>query len=140
MYKYTQLVRHIDKGIDRIDDPLLNRAWEIVKECIQAHVIVDREEGQTVRLARAEAWKEWVDAYQGEEETTCTFAGMVAEMIIACPDEEELDNLVAEAHALAQVYWFSVNRTLGLKNIVGETIGQAVTRCGASGDLLALAA
>ncbi len=102
MYKYTQLVRHIDKGIIRIDDPLLNRAWEIVKECIQAHVIVDREEGQTVRLARAEAWKEWVDAYQGEEETTCTFAGMVAEMIIACPDEEELDNLVAEAHALAQ--------------------------------------
>lgn len=102
MYKYTLLVRHVGKGIDRIDYPLLNRAWEIVKECIEAHAIVDREDGQTVKLARALAWKEWVDAYQGVEETTCTLEGLVQELVVACPDEEKLDVLIAEGHALAQ--------------------------------------
>ncbi len=102
MYKHTVLVRHVGKGIDRIDSPLLNRAWEIVKECIEVHALIDREEGQTVRLARSLAWKEWVDAYQGEEETTCTFSGLVDELVLACPDEEKLDTLIAEGHALAQ--------------------------------------
>jgi len=38
------------------------------------------------------------------------------------------------------VYWFSVNRTLGMKNIVVEVTGQAVARRSMFGERLALAA
>jgi hypothetical protein len=41
-------------------------------------------------------------AYQGVEETTCTLEGLVQELVVACPDEEKLDALIAEGHALAQ--------------------------------------
>ena len=89
--------------MDWIDDPGLNRSWEVIKECVLAHATVDRENGQSVRLARALAWTDFVEALAGGE-STFTMFGMAQELSSACAEigrGEELDDVVKDADVIA---------------------------------------
>jgi len=90
--------------VDRVDSPALGRAWDVVKECVAAHAVADREEGQSLQLARALAWADFADALRGGD-CTYTMAGMAQELIIACEDigrNRELDEVLAQAHFVAE--------------------------------------
>jgi len=99
--------------VDDIKDPGLNRSWEVIKECVVAHAAVDREEGQSARLARALAWEEFVDAFLGKE-STFTMFGMAHELTSACLDigrGEDLEEVIREADQAAggpRVQWREV--------------------------------
>ena len=101
MYGHRKFARHVEGWVGSVDSPLLNRAWEVVKECINAHAIVDREENQSCKLARALAWEDWGEACVGKD-TTATYAGLVEEMFTACPPgrEDELERVLTQAHEL----------------------------------------
>jgi hypothetical protein len=103
MYQHTKLTAHIEKWVDQVDSPELNRAWEIVKESVNAHAVVDREPTESAKLARASAWSDWADGYKGED-STFALVGLVHEMTSAVPDEkdEEFDMIMQEAMDLAE--------------------------------------
>ena len=103
MYRYRKLVNHVERWVSEVNEPLLNRAWEIVKESVNAHAIVDREEDQSARLARGEAWRDWCVAWAGED-STFALAGLVSELACACPEglEEQLEQVISDGHCLAQ--------------------------------------
>jgi hypothetical protein len=103
MYQYTKLMAHIEKWVDQVDSPELNRSWEIVKESLSAHATVDREPTESAKLARASAWSDWADGYKGED-STFALVGLVHEFTSAVPDEasDELDVIMQEAMDLAE--------------------------------------
>lgn len=103
MYQHTKLTAHIEKWVDQVNSPELNRAWEIVKESVNAHAVVDREPTESAKLARASAWADWADGYKGED-STFALVGLVHEMTSAVPDEkdEEFDMIMQEAMDLAE--------------------------------------
>jgi len=103
LYQYGKFITFVEVWVEHVDDPGLNRSWEVVKECIVAHAAVDREDGQSVRLARALAWTEFVDALAGGE-STFTMFGMAQELSSACADigrGEELDEVIMDADLIA---------------------------------------
>ena len=96
-------MKHFEAWVDDIDEPGLNRSWEVIKECVVAHAAVDREEGQSTKLARALSWKEFVGAFLGKD-STFTMFGMAHELTNACLDigrGEDLDQVVREADDIA---------------------------------------
>ena len=89
--------------MDEVDDPGLFRTWEVIKECVIAHALVDRDEEQSIRSARAEAWVEFVGACLGRDSTFTQF-GMASELEGACVDigrEDDLDEVIKEANRCA---------------------------------------
>ncbi len=76
--------------VREVDNPELNRAWEIVIRCIKAHASCDREEGQSKRVAVREAWADWAEVFL-EELSTYTMVGMFHEFHAMCPLELQED-------------------------------------------------
>jgi len=103
LYHYGKFIDIVEQWVDEIDDPDLNRAWEISKACVQAHAKVDREDGQSVRLARALAWADFAQALAGHV-STYTMFGMARELTCTCADigrEEQFDAVVSNADLVA---------------------------------------
>lgn len=103
MYQYTKLKAHIEKWVDQVDSPELNRAWEIVKESLSAHAIVDRDPEESAKAARASAWSDWADGYRGDD-STFALVGLVHEFTAAVPSDlvDEMDMIMQEAMDLAE--------------------------------------
>ncbi|MEE8386294.1 MAG: hypothetical protein V3S01_10280 [Dehalococcoidia bacterium] len=102
-FDYKKFVAHMETWVDGLDEPVLNRTWEVVKECVAAHASIDREDTQTPAQAREVAWLEFVAAWSGND-STFTMFGMVHEISGACADAgrgEELDAVFATAIAEA---------------------------------------
>jgi len=102
-FDHTKMTTYIESWVQEVDDPLLNRAWEIVKECVNSHAIVDREEGQAAKLARTEAWRDWALAYDGDE-STYTLFGLVHEFTSACPalEQDRMEEVMEQAVEMAK--------------------------------------
>lgn len=89
----------MDEWVGQVDDPYLNRSWEICKECVTAHAIVDRKEGQTARQAHAVAWLDLVDGFRGAN-ITQAYRGLIGELFDSVPEdrESELEMTITNAH------------------------------------------
>jgi len=93
-----QFKEHIDEWIDTVDEPVLTRAWHVVRECVNVHAIVDRDPEENLSEARREAWKDFFEAWFGGE-ATYTYMGLVHELAAFVPDglEESLEARMREA-------------------------------------------
>jgi len=103
LYYYGKFITYVEWWVEDLDDPGLNRSWEVIKECVLAHAAVDREDGQSVRRARALAWSDFVEALAGGE-STFTMFGMAQELTSACADigrGEELDEIIRNGDLIA---------------------------------------
>lgn len=93
LFDYEKFQAHMETWVGEVDDPGLNRTWEIIKECVISHASVDREPKQSVAGARRAAWVEFAEAYRGRDSTFTVF-GMIHEISGACADigrGEDLD-------------------------------------------------
>ena len=99
--KLQKFQYHIDDWVNQIDEPLFTRAWAVVRECVNAHAIADREPEEPVTMARREAWRDFFVAWFGGE-ATLTYTGMVQEFAFFCPVglETEFEQCMHEAHLL----------------------------------------
>jgi hypothetical protein len=58
-FKTTAFKRSIESLVASYDDPQVDRAWEVVKVCLEAQVKVDRRDDETLAQARTLMWRDW---------------------------------------------------------------------------------
>jgi hypothetical protein len=99
-FDYSHLIDTIEHSLDEYDEPQLDRAWEIVKGCIEVHARVDRREDETPEQALALAWHDyWLCFKDEEEDAPYTFWGLAWEMLHSVGEERKasLRSLIVEA-------------------------------------------
>ena len=104
-FKHEAFIGHMEDFIDDLDDHRLNRTWEIVVACIEAHSRVDREPKESKLKSLSRAWEGFALAAQGEFAPR-TMMGMLEALVETCPPIElmsgQLDQRLAEATALGR--------------------------------------
>ena len=98
----------LDNWVTGLDDLELNRAFEIVLACLEAHARVDRQPKQSKAAAEREAYQDFALAFEGEP-ATYTMIGMVHELEAMVPEslredgtfEQVMEEAIAKARGKA---------------------------------------
>ena len=98
----------LDTWVTGLDDLELNRAFEIVLACLEAHARVDRQPKQSKAAAEREAYQDFALAFEGEP-ATYTMIGMVHELEAMVPEslredgtfEQVMEEAIAKARGKA---------------------------------------
>lgn len=75
--------------VDDVDDPALNWAWELTEGVLFLHAHLSQDSFEDFDAAHESSWAMFRDAWNPEALVHHTIAGLVTDMIAACPGDEK---------------------------------------------------
>lgn len=102
LYRYRVFVQRMSDWVSGVGEPCLTRSWAIISRCVEAHALVDVEEGDPAPRAYSDAWLVFARGLLGED-APHIYQGLVGELYASVPigHEHECKTAVTTAHRAA---------------------------------------